>query len=210
MVRQSVDPAPPSHWPPPLFPPYPSFPRTRESRPQIRNQPLQRHSPHSGESRNPSGLPPSPITPPLNPAPPSVIPSAVEESKASIPPTNTPRAPVLRALFQQLSDPGRRYADLSVMALLRVRRSTRTTTQLCGSCESHGSQARRERICGRHGPHERDRIPLGDAQARVSRRLPPDERQASGTVRHGVRRTPQRPHGGHVGSDSSIGARYGR
>ena len=52
MVRQSVDPAPPSHWPPPLFPPYPSFPRTRESRPPIRNQPLQRHSPHSGESRD--------------------------------------------------------------------------------------------------------------------------------------------------------------
>ena len=54
----------------------------------------------------------------------------------------------------------------------------------------------------RHG------VLLVDAQARLPRHLPQDEPEASGSLRRGVRRSPQRPRSGHRRSDGP--ARRGR
>ena len=61
----------------------------------------------------------------------------------------------------------------------------------------------------RDGSHSRNRVVLGASKARIPRHLPPHEPQASGPVRDGVRRPPQRPTGRHGRLDERNGARHG-
>lgn len=59
-------------------------------------------------------------------------------------------------------------------------------------------------------PHEHDREPVVHVQARLHRRVPPDELQAPAPVRDGGLLALQRPGSGHTRPDRGDGARDGR
>ena len=59
------------------------------------------------------------------------------------------------------------------------------------------------------GPHERHRVPMGDAQARYLRHVPPYQREAHSPLFYGVRGPPQQPPEGHHRPGAGNGQGHG-
>ena len=81
----------------------------------------------------------------------------------------------------------------------------RRRDSLLRHAESPDRQSQRPGVRPGAGPHQRDRIVLGLAQARIPRHPPPHEPEAPSSLRQRVRWTAWRPGTGHDQADASSG-----
>ena len=107
-----------------------------------------------------------------------------ETGKVSAAVVAHPDGPTLRTfVWQRTADGAKVYTD--------------EASRLQRPSQPRDGEARRGRVRHRASPHERHRELLVDAQARLHGDVPPDEREASGLLRGGVRGAAQRAPAGH-------------